>query len=145
MKPLAKPDQYYEQASAGEKSPGRDDEWSSPTHTRACNGRLRQTLFPALIAIVALSGLVALFCLLCGHMAMAEPGEIIETILLAKRSSESDSKKTSFTRNKLYLIIIFVGLFLVIILGFFLVWCYRSRSKRGAVPAAIGGGFAAAG
>jgi hypothetical protein len=100
MKPLAKQDQYYEHASSDEKSPGRDDEWSSPTHTRACNGRLRQILFPALIAIVALSGLVALFCLLRGHMAIAEPGEIIETILLAKRSSESGSKKPSFTRNK---------------------------------------------
>jgi hypothetical protein len=96
MKPLPKQDQYYEHGSADEKSPDRDDEWSSPTHTRACNGRLRQILFPALIAIVALSGLVALFCLPRGHMAMAEPGEIIETILLAKRSS----KKPSFTRNK---------------------------------------------
>ncbi|KAJ7930729.1 hypothetical protein B0H13DRAFT_2309345 [Mycena leptocephala] len=131
MKPLAKQDQYYE--------------WSSPTHTRACNGRLRQILFPALIAIVALSGLVALFYLLRGHMAMAEPGEIIGAILLAKRGSESGPKKPSFMRNKLYLIIIFIGLFLVVILGFLLAWCCRSRSKRGAVPAAIGGGFAAAG
>ncbi|KAJ6568579.1 hypothetical protein B0H19DRAFT_1256329 [Mycena capillaripes] len=144
MKPVAKQDQYYEPAD--KKSPGHDnDEWSSPTHPRVWNGRLRQILFLALISIAACSGLVALFCLLRGQMAIPEPGEIIEGILLAKRDSISGSKKSSFIRNKLYLIVIFVGLFLVVILGFLLAWCCRSRSKRSAVPAAIGGAFAAAG
>jgi len=123
---------------------GHDEasQWSLPTrpaagHKHCHNGRLRRILFPALIAIVALSGLVALFCFLGGHMA--EPGEIIEGLFHVKRvvdggggaGSGNGTTGSAFTKHKLYLIVVFVGLLVVFILGVMLsAWCCRGAFEN---------------
>jgi len=142
-------DLYSDHANADEKPPAYHDhthdhdeasQWSLPSrsstgHKHCHNGRLRRILFPALIAIVALSGLVALFCFLGGNMA--EPGEIIEGLFHVKRAvdggsgSGSGSTESSFTKHKLYLIVIFVGLLVVVILGVMLsAWCCRGAFEN---------------
>ncbi|KAJ7726130.1 hypothetical protein B0H16DRAFT_1780763 [Mycena metata] len=145
MQPLTKQDLYYDLAPADEKLPGHGHDGVDEAHrSTGTRSHLRRILFPALIALVALSGLVALFCLLRGHIAITAPSEIIEGILHTHAKRASGSTTSPFIRHKLYLIVIFVGLFLVVMLGFLLACCCRSRSHRGANTAAMGGGFAAA-
>ncbi|KAF7341913.1 hypothetical protein MSAN_02047200 [Mycena sanguinolenta] len=116
-------------------------QWSlSPRHAghaHCHNGRLRGILFPALIALVVLSGLVALFCLFGDNIASTDPTEIIEGLFHTKRAldggsgSGSGSSGSSFTNRKLYLIVIFVGLFVVVILGIMLsAWCCKGSFEN---------------
>ncbi|KAJ6506726.1 hypothetical protein C8R45DRAFT_510389 [Mycena sanguinolenta] len=106
-------------------------------HAHCHNGRLRGILFPALMALFVLSGLVALFCFLGDNVTSADPTEIIEGLFHAKRAlgggsdSGSGSTGSSFTKHKLYLIVIFVGLFVVVILGVMLsAWCCKGSFEN---------------
>ncbi|KAJ7775532.1 hypothetical protein B0H16DRAFT_1713116 [Mycena metata] len=80
MKPLTKQDLYYDLAPEDEKLPGHHDGVDEAYRSTGTRSRLRRVLFPTLIALVALSGFFALFCLLRSHMAITAPSEIIEEI-----------------------------------------------------------------
>ncbi|KAJ7110733.1 hypothetical protein C8R43DRAFT_1139298 [Mycena crocata] len=132
-----KPRAYHDHAHGHAHS--HDDEtsqWSSPhrtgpaSHKPCHNGRLRRILLPALVALLTLSGVLALYCLL-GN-GMADPGEIIEGLFAVKRAVDGDpNSESAFTKNKLYLIVIFVGLLVVVILAIMLsAWCCRGAFEN---------------
>ncbi|KAJ7458731.1 hypothetical protein B0H11DRAFT_2317459 [Mycena galericulata] len=120
-----------------EKSPAyyahsRDDDsdtqWSAParashTHTPCHTSRLKRLLPAILLTLLLLSGLLALAYLL----GDTDPGELIDGVLHVKRAvTGSGSGGSSFTRRKLYLIVVFVGLFVVLVLAVMLsAWCCR--------------------
>ncbi|KAJ6632309.1 hypothetical protein B0H10DRAFT_1976909 [Mycena sp. CBHHK59/15] len=130
--------QEHAHAHAHAHAHGMDDDvsqqWSSPasssslSHKPCHNGRLRRLLVPFLIALLTLSGLVALSCLF-GDGSGTGPTDIIEGLLHVKRASDgsvSSGNESSFTKHKLYLIVIFVGLLVVLILGVMLsAWCCK--------------------
>ncbi|KAK7002426.1 hypothetical protein R3P38DRAFT_3042927 [Favolaschia claudopus] len=122
-----------------------NQQWSlRTTHTHAghkhChNSRLKRFLVPVVVALVAVCSLIGLYCLLGGDMA--DPGEIVEGLFYAKRqfdggnggsgSGSGNGTESDFTRRKLYLIVIFVGLFVVVILGIMLAaWCCKGSFQN---------------
>ncbi|KAJ7616166.1 hypothetical protein DFH06DRAFT_1239312 [Mycena polygramma] len=140
-------DLYSDHAPADEKPPAYHEhahdqdegaQWSLRTrpslagHKHCHNGRLRRILVPTLIAVVALAGLFALFCFLGD--AFADPGEMMESLFHLKRAVDGDSgsgTESTFTKNKLYLIVVFVGLFVVVILAIMLsAWCCRGAFEN---------------
>ncbi|KAJ7214262.1 hypothetical protein B0H12DRAFT_1155563 [Mycena haematopus] len=106
-------------------------QWSLPTraqagHAHCHNGRLRRILLPALIAM-ARSPASSRF----------STSEIIEGLFHVRRAldggtgSGSGSTGSSFTKHKLYLIVIFVGLLAVVILGIMLsAWCCKGSFEN---------------
>ncbi|KAJ7127962.1 hypothetical protein C8R44DRAFT_873732 [Mycena epipterygia] len=134
-KPLAHA--YHSHGHAHAHDLDEDAQWSSASrpgtlsHKPCHNGRLRRFLLPAVVALVVLSGLAALFC-----FSMADPGEIIEGIFHVKRAVTGDGTgstgtESSFTKHKLYLIVVFVGLFVVLVLAVMLsAWCCRGAFEN---------------
>ncbi|KAJ7302463.1 hypothetical protein DFH08DRAFT_905312 [Mycena albidolilacea] len=138
-----KPPAYHDShAHAHARDDDEAAQWSLPTRPVAgykhChNGRLKRILVPALIAILALFGVGALMCVLGGHMA--DPGEMVEGLFHVKRAVDGDGSgsgsgsgtESSFTKHKLYLIVIFVGLLVVVILGVMLsAWCCKGAFEN---------------
>ncbi|KAJ7458729.1 hypothetical protein B0H11DRAFT_2060801 [Mycena galericulata] len=152
--PIAKQpsmDLYGASTHANEKSPAyhahaHDDDgdlqWSAParsshTHTACHATRLKRLLLPGLLlAVLALSGLLALSYLLGDADGVPDPAELIDGILQVKRAvtgtgSAGGSSGSSFTRRKLYLIVVFVGLFVVLVLAVMLsAWCCRGSFEN---------------
>lgn len=96
-----------------------------PSSHRACHRtRLRRLLVPALLAV-----------LLCGLLAIwfAMDTSFLDAIFFGQGSPGVLAKRadSSFTQNKLYLIIIFVGLLLVVIATIMLsFWCCKGAFQN---------------
>ncbi|KAF8068085.1 hypothetical protein FPV67DRAFT_1171587 [Lyophyllum atratum] len=106
----------------GQDSSCQDDECSMSAHQSRCHSsRLRHVLLPALAALLTLSLLLALSC-------TNGAGALFGVDGLTKRATgdATGGNGGTFTQNKLYLIVVFVGLFVVILLGIMLsAWCCR--------------------
>ncbi|KAJ7203819.1 hypothetical protein GGX14DRAFT_461257 [Mycena pura] len=134
--PVMDPYRYREAPPEEKDNSKHDHEW--PPNPRAHahhHGRsLRRLLIPALLAGVALSALISLLCLFSvaagwDVVSDAVPGALVEGLFHVKRAVDGDTNdgtESAFTRHKLYLIVIFVGLVVVLILGIMLsAWCCR--------------------
>ncbi|KAF9266601.1 hypothetical protein L218DRAFT_78231 [Marasmius fiardii PR-910] len=103
-------------------------EANTPCHRRCHRDRLRRSLF-TLVAV--LLGTAALFSLAC-FFGVSEVLSI-GAEGLAKRATGTDSTNgnSSFVDRKLYLIVIFVGLVIVVILGICLAaWCCKGSFEN---------------
>jgi len=102
----------------------QEEECSQSAHQSRCHrSRLRRVLLPALAAFLTLSFLMALSC-------MYDVGALfgLGADGLTRRSTGATTSSNSgpFVNHKLYLIVIFVGLLVVIILGIMLsAWCCK--------------------
>ncbi|EIW74180.1 hypothetical protein CONPUDRAFT_147810 [Coniophora puteana RWD-64-598 SS2] len=92
---------------------------------RSCHkARLRRFLLPVAISLFVVGGLLVLSCVSeMDFMDLLLGGD---GVVLGKRQTSSSGQQSSFTSKKLYLIIVFVGLFLVLIAAIMLsAWCCR--------------------
>jgi len=101
----------------------------SRPHRTCHNSRLRRVLMPALISIMTVVTIIFICCVR-NFDAMGVFASDGGVWAVSKRavvdSTGSNNGGSTFTNNKLYLIIIFVGLVLVLILGIMLsAWCCR--------------------
>ncbi|KAL4062446.1 hypothetical protein V8B97DRAFT_1859026, partial [Scleroderma yunnanense] len=101
---------------------------SQPRSHHACHkARLRKMLGPIVLVVLALVGILLVWCM--SDMDILEAifaGDGNPLQALGKRQSSS-----SFTQNKLYLIIIFVGLLLVVIAAIMLsFWCCKGAFQN---------------
>ncbi|KAJ3770802.1 hypothetical protein FB446DRAFT_846753 [Lentinula raphanica] len=81
--------------------------------------RLRRVVLPIVLGIISLGGLIVLSCILISLSGVESSGG------LSIRADDDNALR----RDRLYLIIVFVGLFLVVILGICLsAWCCRGVS-----------------
>ncbi|KAJ7478990.1 hypothetical protein FB451DRAFT_1365605 [Mycena latifolia] len=107
---------------------------STSSHKACHNGRLRRILMPAMISLVALAGFIALLCVF--GEGGADPSEIVGGLFQVKRAGTGDGSgstdsESAFTKHKLYLIVIFVGLLVVLILGVMLsAWCCKGAFEN---------------
>ncbi|KAJ7050969.1 hypothetical protein C8F01DRAFT_1377264 [Mycena amicta] len=106
-------------------------------HKHCHNGRLRRLLVPALILLVSLSGLIALLCFVGDAMGVSsDPTAILDGLFAVKRAvvdgdNGSTDSGSTFTKHKLYLIVIFVGLLVVLVLGVMLAaWCCKGSFEN---------------
>ncbi|KAI5999163.1 hypothetical protein EDD15DRAFT_137571 [Pisolithus albus] len=92
---------------------------------RACHtARLRKMLGPILLALLVLGAVILVGCMTHANFFEAVLGGDGNPLSLVKRQS-------SFTSNKLYLIIIFVGLLLVVVAAIMLsFWCCRGAFEN---------------
>jgi len=98
----------------------------SAGHRRCHNGRLRRFLLPIIAAFVLLGSLMAVGCML-GHGS--EWG--LEGLVSRAVDNTTNGNNSPFVRNKLYLIVVFVGLVIVLILGVMLsAWCCRGAFEN---------------
>lgn len=94
----------------------------SEQHNRCHNIRLRQLFLPAIIALLALGGLAAWCCVNWHGWSTWE----VDSLVRRAVTDTTTSTGNTFIHNKLYLIVIFVGLFVVLLLGIMLsAWCCR--------------------
>ncbi|KAJ3828215.1 hypothetical protein F5880DRAFT_988445 [Lentinula raphanica] len=90
------------------------------THRRHAS-RLRRVVLPVVVAIISLGGLIVLSCILISLSGVESSGG------LSIRADDDNALR----RDRLYLIIVFVGLFLVVILGICLsAWCCRGSFEN---------------
>ncbi|SJL04468.1 uncharacterized protein ARMOST_07834 [Armillaria ostoyae] len=89
--------------------PLADEEANAPCHRHCHIARLRQLLIPVVLAFLALVGVLLLspFDITGGHSLFSR----------AVNDAGSSTGSGSFVDNKLYLIVVFVGLVVVVILG----------------------------
>jgi len=106
-------DSHYEQHRHCEHGPP-----SSSGHHSCHNSRLKHLLLPALLALVALGGLLAWSCVnrhgLSGDWGLNS---------LVGRAFNDTSSGSIFTRNKLWLIVLIVGFVVLLILAIMLSAC----------------------
>ncbi|KAI6023480.1 hypothetical protein EDC04DRAFT_288789 [Pisolithus marmoratus] len=102
----------------------------APSH-RACHqARLRKMLGPILLMLLALGAVILVWCMADVGLFEAVLGGDGDPLSMVKRQSSTSSGST-FTQNKLYLIVIFVGLFLVVIAAIMLsFWCCRGAFEN---------------
>ncbi|KAL0948358.1 hypothetical protein HGRIS_010941 [Hohenbuehelia grisea] len=99
----------------------------APMHHNSChNHRLRRFVVPALGLLLAVGAIIAFIS--CageyGFSGMAEG-------LVARATDPNNPNQSPFISRKLYLIVIFVGLLVVIILAIMLsVWCCRGAFEN---------------
>ncbi|EDR03380.1 uncharacterized protein LACBIDRAFT_295216 [Laccaria bicolor S238N-H82] len=94
---------------------------SRASHRNCRKSRLRRLLFPSMVALVVL-GTVMLFSCLGGHDVIGWGAED----LVKRATGTTTGNGGTFTHNKLYLIVIFVGLLVVLVLGVMLsAWCCK--------------------
>ncbi|KAH0835546.1 hypothetical protein J3R83DRAFT_9248, partial [Lanmaoa asiatica] len=101
---------------------------SNSTRHRACHqARIRRLLLPIVLLLVAVGATLVVSCVSdIDLFDLVSLGGDVNGSPLGKRQSTS-----SFTSNKLYLIIIFVGLFLVLIAGVMLsFWCCKGAFEN---------------
>jgi len=102
---------------------------SNPGHHRACHqARLRRLLLPVALLLLAVGATLVISCV---HdidlFDLVNLGADVSGSPLGKRQST----ESSFTQNKYYLIVVFVGLFLVLIAGIMLsFWCCRGSFEN---------------
>nr|GAT54580.1 predicted protein [Mycena chlorophos] len=111
----------------------------SHSHCKCHNARLRRFLLPALVVLLSLLGVGALMYASVFSNGWGAEGvqDAMEGLWAAKRAVvDGDGDSTSgngstFTKHKLYLIVVFVGLFVVLILGIMLsAWCCRESFEN---------------
>ncbi|KAL1677136.1 hypothetical protein EV122DRAFT_279409 [Schizophyllum commune] len=96
---------------------------AGPHHKRCHNNRLKRMLVPLLVSIASIIGVMALGCF--ASMLLGGGHHDMSHLMSRQTTGESDSGST-FTDHKYYLIVIFVGLVVVIILGIMLsAWCCK--------------------
>jgi len=110
---------------------------SDATSHRACHkSRLRQLLLPAFISVVTIAAIIFVSCINdLIALGVFDSGDgalgLGKRALGARDSSGTGTGDSSFVNNKLYLIIIFVGLFLVLIFAIMLsAWCCRGSFEN---------------
>ncbi|PBK77733.1 hypothetical protein ARMSODRAFT_1010370 [Armillaria solidipes] len=102
--------------------PLADEEANAPCHRHCHIARLRQLLIPVVLAFLALVGVLLLspFDITGGHSLFSR----------AVNDAGSSTGSGSFVDNKLYLIVVFVGLVVVVILGICLsFWCCKDQGR----------------
>jgi len=102
-------------------------------HRRCHNSRLKRYLLPALALLLLLFGLMAISCMQGYDSILSEWGSGAGEGLFSRAlgSGTTNGTGSSFTHRKLYLIVIFVGLFLVLVLGVMLsAWCCRGSFEN---------------
>ncbi|KAJ6600457.1 hypothetical protein DFH09DRAFT_1271278 [Mycena vulgaris] len=124
---------YHDHAHA--HGANQTSQWSAAparpaSHNPCHNTRLRRLLVPALLSLLALAALGALLCVLSDA-----PGDIVEGLFHVKRAVNGDGSnsgtESAFTKNKLYLVVVFVGLFVVVILAVMLsAWCCKGAFEN---------------
>ncbi|CEL57446.1 hypothetical protein RSOLAG1IB_02185 [Rhizoctonia solani AG-1 IB] len=88
-----------------------------------CHAHRLKVLLPALLALLTLASLAVWFW--CSE-GMSDLATDVGSTLWKRQSQES-----SFVKNKLYLIVIFVGLFLCLVLGILLsAWCCKGSFEN---------------
>ncbi|KIK56490.1 hypothetical protein GYMLUDRAFT_782470 [Collybiopsis luxurians FD-317 M1] len=102
-------------------------DFSSCRHPQKCHSsRLKRVLVPVVMTLVTLGALFAVSCFLDAFV-----GEGIGGGLLKRATDGSGSGNDSFVNRKFYLIVIFVGLLVVVILGICLsAWCCRGSFEN---------------
>ncbi|KAK0502880.1 hypothetical protein EDD18DRAFT_1135485 [Armillaria luteobubalina] len=98
-----------------------DEEANAPCHRHCHIARLRQLLIPVVLAFLALVGVLLLspFDITSGHS------------LFSRAVDGTTGNNGSFVDNKLYLIVVFVGLLVVVILGICLsFWCCKGAFEN---------------
>lgn len=112
-------------------------ETNSLSHHRACHkSRLRRLLVPALLCIATVATIIFICCIrnlnTLGVFALDDGVlGVGKRALGARDSTGSNSGNSSFVNNKLYLIIVFVGLLLVLVFAIMLsAWCCRSSFEN---------------
>ncbi|KIM43911.1 hypothetical protein M413DRAFT_442977 [Hebeloma cylindrosporum] len=99
---------------------------TSSNHRHCHNGRLRRLLVPALIALVLLGGALAYTCLFHGLSLVG-----MEDLVARAVTDTASGGESTFTKHKLYLIVIFVGLLVVVILAVMLsAWCCKGAFQN---------------
>ncbi|KAK0197498.1 hypothetical protein F5146DRAFT_1015589 [Armillaria mellea] len=100
--------------------PFTDEEANAPCHRHCHIARLRQLLIPVVLAFLALVGVLLL-----------SPFDITGGHSLFSRAVDDTTGNGSFVDNKLYLIVVFVGLLVVVILGICLsFWCCKGAFEN---------------
>lgn len=103
--------------------------------TRSSHGshssRLRVLLFPALLTLLGLLAFLALSCAYSAGDLFGTLGTGIAGDLARRATGDTTTNNGPFIDRKLYLIIIFVGIVVVIILGIMLsAWCCRGAFEN---------------
>ncbi|KAI6116646.1 hypothetical protein EDD16DRAFT_1048682 [Pisolithus croceorrhizus] len=98
---------------------------------RACHkARLRKMLGPILLVLLVLGAVILVWCMTDTDLFETVLGGDGDPLSLFKRQSTSSSG-SSFTKNKLYLIVIFVGLLLVVAAAIMLsFWCCKGSFEN---------------
>ncbi|CAE7231690.1 unnamed protein product [Rhizoctonia solani] len=92
-----------------------------------CHARRLRVLLPALLALLTIASLA--IWLWCSDGLGDLSADVASS--LWKRQSSTSSGESSFVKNKLYLIVIFVGLFVCLILAIMLsAWCCKSSFEN---------------
>ncbi|KAN0078048.1 hypothetical protein V8E55_010105 [Tylopilus felleus] len=119
---------HFHLASKGQCACAAD---STSARQRACHTRLRKLLFPIALFLLAVGGTLVISCVYdIDLFDLVNLGADMSGSPLGKRQSVTNGQST-FTRQKLYLIIVFVGLFLVLMGGVMLsYWCCRGSFEN---------------
>jgi len=100
----------------------------SSDHRHCHNGRLRRFLVPALIAFVLLAGLFTFSCMDGSSLSGWGTEGLVSRAIT---NGTNNGTGGSFIHNKLYLIVIFVGLLVVVVLAVMLsAWCCRGAFEN---------------
>ncbi|KAG2346216.1 hypothetical protein BDR05DRAFT_70033 [Suillus weaverae] len=124
--PLATDEKRSPTCQHNEHNPNYPCECPSASH-RACHkSRLRRVILPIALSLLSIGAfLVISHCSEIGDLLGALGLSRGHGVSLDKRQTTTSSS-SSFTSNKLYLIIIFVGLFLVLLAAIMLsFWCCK--------------------
>ncbi|ESK89019.1 hypothetical protein Moror_13138 [Moniliophthora roreri MCA 2997] len=123
-------DLYHDFHNVNEKHQHQQTDFShgrcesdAPCHRHCHQARLRRYLLPAIATLLAIAGLFAVSC-------FYDMSEVIGLGAggLAKRATGDEN---SFVDRKYYLIVIFIGLVVVVILGIMLsFWCCKSSFEN---------------
>ncbi|KAL1659145.1 hypothetical protein GGF50DRAFT_65889 [Schizophyllum commune] len=117
-------DEKHEHECCGDASASQ----AGPHHKRCHNNRLKRMLVPLLVSIASIIGVMALGCF--ASMLLGGGHHDMSHLMSRQTTGESDSGST-FTDHKYYLIVIFVGLVVVIILGIMLsAWCCKGAFQN---------------
>ncbi|KDR71539.1 hypothetical protein GALMADRAFT_789508 [Galerina marginata CBS 339.88] len=101
----------------------------SSDHRHCHNGRLRRFLVPALLALVFLAGLFTFSCM-SGHSVAGWGADSLFSRAVTDGTT-GNGTQGSFIHNKLYLIVVFVGLLVVVILAVMLsAWCCKGAFEN---------------
>ncbi|KDN42915.1 hypothetical protein RSAG8_06441, partial [Rhizoctonia solani AG-8 WAC10335] len=94
---------------------------------KKCHARRLRVLLPALLVILTLASLAIWLWCSDGMSDLADVG----STLWKRQSSSASSGESSFVKNKLYLIVVFVGLFVCLVLAIMLsAWCCKGSFEN---------------
>jgi len=102
----------------------------SQYHNACHKSRLRRLLIPAILSLFTITTLIFLSCLndLAALGVFGPDGGVMG---MGKRAVDTSGSNSTLVKNKLYLVIVFVGLLVVIILAVMLsAWCCRGAFEN---------------